>query len=151
MKKQNKSIKSWWNGLADYNKFYIIFWGGGSVLTAGLLALLVAMGVVPTECGVKEETDHVPTKKVEFVNDDNTKIMLPGRQNTGDTVYVLARDYAKGKVLRVVDKTGNVSDKAFVGANYVNPGDTIVVDSKRNFLMKNITQNNVLKKMQKHK
>lgn len=69
---------------------------------------------------------------------------LPARTNTGDTFYVYGRDAGKN-VLFLKPKHGNVQRSKIKGADNVQTGDTIVVNPKHNFLMKNITQRNLEK------
>ena len=139
--KENKKIKTWWNSLDEQTRDGVTIAGSAGVVLA---LCFLALGLVACN-GFTEKEEVVP------VVEKKEKFALPPRQNTGDTLYVLARNYKKWSVLRVVDNAGNVSDRGIAGTDYVNSGDTIVVDSKRNFLMKNITQNNIQKRLQKQK
>lgn len=139
--KEIKKIKTWWNRLDEQTRYGAKIAGSAGVV---LSLYFLALGLVVCN-GFTEKEEAVPLieKKEKFV--------LPPRQNTGDTLYVLARNYKKWSVLRVVDNAGNVSDRGIAGTDYVNPGDTIVVEPKHNFMMKNITQNNMEQRWQKQK
>lgn len=89
-------------------------------------------------------------KKMSYEPCDGTCVELPARTNTGDTLLVLGREM-KGDKLRAVDTRGQTCNYKIDGAKYVNPGDTIVVDKKHQFLMKNITQNHIRQNFVKQK
>ena len=72
-----------------------------------------------------------------------TDLRLPLRTNTGDTLYVLEKCPKKNGRIYASRPDGTTGIFKFQGAERVNPGDTIVINSKHKFLMKNITQRNL--------
>ena len=65
---------------------------------------------------------------------------LPPRTNMGDTLYVLGNKSKNSNCVVAVRPDGTQGTFRFQGANKVNPGDTVIVNLKHKFLMKNITQ-----------
>ncbi len=70
---------------------------------------------------------------------------LPARTNMGDTLYVIGKNAKRKNLVYVHPRNGQRMDCKIMGAERINPGDTIVVHPDHKFLMKNITQRNLEK------
>ena len=114
------------------------------VMTVFLLSGVAA--VVAVADTVMRSGDAVVKEKVTDVTPCDgvcVNSQLPARTNTGDTLYVLGNYPKKNKSVYAKRPDGNTGTFVFDGADRVKPGDTIVINSKHNFLMKNITQRNL--------
>ena len=123
-----------------YEREYFLYWGTCTVVVAAVMVTLGAMGVLPMECGPKEPDEN--GKQPVVTNPDS--IVLPPRTNTGDTLYVLGKAKGKKRVY-AMQPNGKIDEFKFQGVDRVKPGDTIIINMKHKFLMKNISQRNLEK------
>ena len=105
-----------------------------------LLMLGAGAGVMAVDSVAKKDDSQVKKSVSVAQPCDGTamNLQLPARTNMGDTLYVLANKNKKYVYAKKPDGTTGLF--GFAGAGCVNAGDTIVYNSKHNFLMKNITQ-----------
>ena len=105
----------------------------------------LAVAVATTECVVNKEDIQGKRSVSAMMPCDGTvlDVQLPARTNTGDTLYVLGHSPKDENSVYVQKTDGTKQKVAFDGAERVNAGDTVVVNSKHKFLMKNITQRNL--------
>lgn len=66
-------------------------------------------------------------------------------KKANDTLVVLGYGIDDYNKMRAIDSKSDVREYRLAGADSVFPGDTIIVDSNRIVLLKNITQNNLRK------
>lgn len=132
--KNKKNIKNWWKSLPVYERECLLYWGVNIAVITAILTTLIAMGVVPMECSGTENVKEAAVK--------TDTLNLPPRTNTGDTLYVLGKAKGKNRVY-AMQPNGEIDEFKFQGVDRVNPGDTIIINMKHKFLMKNITQRNL--------
>ncbi len=119
-----------------------------SVLIMAGIAVPVSWNVFETGTAAgaaKEDGQSVEARKdtIEKCGGTYADLQLPARTNTGDTLYVLGKKSENSNSVYAQTSDGNKRNFVFDGADRVKSGDTIVVNSKHNFLMKNITQRNL--------
>ena len=104
---------------------------------AGVVGMSASMAQEMASGGGAEKKDTV-----EVCDGICVDAQLPARTNTGDTLYVIGKGKNRKNVLLAMPLHGREGIYEIQGAEKVQPGDTIVYNSKHNFLMKNITQRN---------